>query len=124
MMFRSGILISEIEAGVLTDAASFLEKLEVSIKKVNNRKATSHIAVMSITVLFRCIFYFWHKFRKKSKLRNLFLLLNKSTIFIIVNCPLLIVNFLVPGSKCLRDAVTCFINGISQFVYSGCEVAV
>jgi hypothetical protein len=52
-MLVSGILISEILEGVFTMTGSFCVKFEVSIKKVRSRKATSHIAVISIAVLLR-----------------------------------------------------------------------
>jgi hypothetical protein len=44
----SGSLVSEIDEGVSITTVSCGFALAVSIKKVNNRKATSHMAVMSI----------------------------------------------------------------------------
>ena len=52
----SGILISDTDVGVATSTGSFFVKLEVSIKKVSNRNATSHMAVISTQVLFLLTF--------------------------------------------------------------------
>jgi hypothetical protein len=49
---RSGILISDMEEGIATTMGSLATKLDVSIKNVSNRKATSHMAVISTIVLF------------------------------------------------------------------------
>jgi len=51
-------LISEMEEGVSTITGSSGLNFVVSMKKVSNRKATSHMAVMSIDVLFLGIFTF------------------------------------------------------------------
>jgi hypothetical protein len=52
MISLSGIGISEIEFGVTTVTGSSGLKRVANIKNVSNRKATSHIAVMSTFVLF------------------------------------------------------------------------
>ncbi len=56
IMSLSGSGISEIDEGVETTTGSSGLNLVASMKKVSNRKATSHIAVMSMLVLFRAIF--------------------------------------------------------------------
>jgi hypothetical protein len=57
-MLTSGILISEIEPGIVTGVGSVSENFAVKMKKVNKRNATSHMAVMSMCVLFRAILTF------------------------------------------------------------------
>src|SRR5690606_39947763 len=47
----SGTFTCTVEAGISTGRGSGCRAVAVNIKKVNNRKETSHIAVMSIDVL-------------------------------------------------------------------------
>jgi formate-dependent nitrite reductase membrane component NrfD len=54
----SGNLVSRVEAGVSTGSGSGTLAVDVITKKESNKKATSHIAVMSIFVLFFDIFTF------------------------------------------------------------------
>ena len=51
--FFSGATLEETELGVTTVSASGGLNLVARMKKDNSRKATSHIAVMSMFVLFR-----------------------------------------------------------------------
>src|SRR3546814_13040245 len=50
--FPSGTLESEVEEGVVTVTTSSGRNCDTRMKKVNSRKATSTIAVMSTHVLF------------------------------------------------------------------------
>jgi hypothetical protein len=54
--FLSGAIFDDTELGVTTVSASGGLNLVAKIKKDSNRKATSHIAVMSMFVLLRGIF--------------------------------------------------------------------
>jgi hypothetical protein len=58
MILLSGSFISEIDLGIVTITGSSALNWVVSMKKVNRRKATSHIAVMSTFVLFLGTFTF------------------------------------------------------------------
>src|SRR5687767_8724671 len=51
-MFLSGMGICAVEDGISICTASCGLNFVVRMKKVSNRKATSHMAVMSIAVLF------------------------------------------------------------------------
>src|SRR5690606_4623788 len=54
-MKSSGIGVVDVDAGVLTSTGSFGLILVAKMKKVSNKNATSHIAVMSTNVLLRGI---------------------------------------------------------------------
>jgi hypothetical protein len=56
MTFLSGAILDETELGVTTVSASGGLNLVAKMKNDRSRKATSHIAVMSIVVLLRGIF--------------------------------------------------------------------